>query len=164
MWAWTDGKPSSRLQGQAGSTIEFMKGLLTIGKVAGLAGVSAGTIRYYERVGLLPPAARTQSGYRVYQADVVHRVSIIRQAQHFGFPLREIASFLQARDRGGRPCHGVREAGQRMLSAIDAEIRALRARRQRMAIVLRQWDERLARTPPHQRAHLLEMLGPDRSS
>jgi DNA-binding transcriptional MerR regulator len=136
-----------------------MKGVLTIGKVAAAAGVTAGTVRYYEQLGLLPRPARTAAGYRSYADDVVHRLTVIRNAQQFGFSLRDIASFLRVRDRGGKPCQHVRDAAQRMLTAVDAQIAELMTKRRQMADTLRRWDARLAHTPPNARAHLLEALG-----
>ena len=137
---------------------------LTIGQVAASAHVTRGTIRYYEQVGVVPPPRRTPAGYRQYDAAIVHRLRVIRNAQDFGFSLRQIASFLRARDGGGQPCQRVRLAAEGLLSAVDAQIAALVARRSEMADVLRLWDERLARTPPNQRAHLLETLGDRRPS
>src|SRR5262245_29012580 len=109
-----------------------MASLLTIGKVARLAGVTVDTIRYYERLGLLPAPARTPSGYRLYQPAIVNRLALIRNAQRFGFPLRAIAEFLRVRECGGTPCHDVRAAAQRMLEAVDRQIADLVATRRRM--------------------------------
>lgn len=119
---------------------------LTIGAVATLAGVRVDTIRYYERIGLLPKPPRTPAGYRVYGPAVVNRLTLIRSAQRFGFPLRAIAGFLQVREAGGAPCRDVRAAAQRLLDAVDGEIAALTATRRRMRDTLRSWDAALART------------------
>ena len=64
---------------------------LSIGIVAKRTGVTPDTIRYYERLGLLPKPARTPAGYREYSEGIVNRLVLIRNAQQFGFPLREIA-------------------------------------------------------------------------
>jgi DNA-binding transcriptional MerR regulator len=131
---------------------------LSIGKVAALAGVTPDTIRYYERVGLLTRAARTQAGYRQYTGHVVRRLEVIRNAQKFGFSLAEIAAFLRVRESGGRPCGEVRAAAQRMLNAIDRQIAELVAARRSMKHTLRDWDRKLMDTPPNQPARLLETL------
>src|SRR5436190_21609477 len=102
-----------------------MNDILTIGKVAAAADISVGTIRYYEQVGLLPKAMRTAAGYRQYPREVVHRLTVIRNAQAFGFSLREIATFLRTRDGGGKPCQNVHDAARRMLGAVDAQIAEL---------------------------------------
>ena len=57
-----------------------MGALLSIGIVANKAGVTPDTIRYYERLGLLPPPTRTRAGYRQYGDGVVNRLSLIRNA------------------------------------------------------------------------------------
>ena len=133
-------------------------GALSIGRVAATSGVTADTIRYYERVGLLPPPARTTAGYRQYSEGVVHRLSLIRNAQRFGFSLAAIRGFLRVREAGGTPCHEVRAAAQRMLDAIDGQIAELLSTRTRMRHTLRAWDRTLVETPAGQRAHLLETL------
>jgi MerR family transcriptional regulator, copper efflux regulator len=132
---------------------------LTIGKVAAVAGVSADTIRYYERLGLLPKALRSAAGYRLYPEGVVTRLALVRNAQHFGFSLREIAGFLRIREAGGKPCRDVRAAAQRMLDAADQQIADLLATRERMQDTLRTWDQRLSATPADRPARLLETLG-----
>jgi DNA-binding transcriptional MerR regulator len=133
---------------------------LTIGRVARLADVSVDTIRYYERIGLLPKPARTAAGYRVYAPAAVNRLTLIRSAQRFGFPLRAIGGFLRVREAGGAPCHDVRAAAERLLDAVDRQIADLTATRRRMRATLRSWDKMLARTPAGRRAHLLERLAP----
>ena len=132
--------------------------LLTIGKVAALAGVTPDTIRYYERIGLLPKASRTAAGYRQYMGGVVHRLEVIRNAQKFGFSLSEVAGFLRVRESGGKPCREVRAAAQRMLQAVDRQITDLIATRRRMTATLRLWDQKLTSTPDNTPAHLLEAL------
>jgi DNA-binding transcriptional MerR regulator len=136
-----------------------MGDMLTIGRVAALAAVSPDTIRYYERLGLLPKPSRTPAGYRQYSDGVVNRLALVRNAQRFGFSLREIAGFLHVREAGGKPCHDVRAAAKRMLAAIDQQIDALAESRTEMRKTLRMWDRTLARTPADRPARLLETLG-----
>ena len=135
-----------------------MHDLLTIGKAAALAGVSVDTIRYYERLGLLQKAARTRAGYRIFPAAVVNRLTLVRNAQRFGFSLREIAGFLRVRDTGGAPCRTVRAAAGQMLEAIDRQIADLAARREEMRKTLRVWDQTLRHTAAGTQGRLLERL------
>ena len=93
----------------------------------------------------------------------VNRLSLVRNAQRFGFSLADIAGFLQVREAGGRPCHDVRAAAQRMLIAVDAQIADLMSTRKRMQHTLRNWDRTLQRTPSNQQARLLERLDPPTS-
>lgn len=140
-----------------------MEPFLTIGQVAASTGESRDTIRYYERIGLVPKPIRTPAGYRQYRSGIVNRLALIRNAQRFGFSLREIAAFLGVRDGGGRPCHDVRAAAARMLVAIDRQIADLAATRRRMKTTLKAWDATLAATPANRPAFLLDSLrnGPE---
>jgi hypothetical protein len=61
------------------------------GDLAKMAGVSPDTIRHYERIGVLPRASRTQSGYRVYPASALERVLVVQRALRIGFTLAELA-------------------------------------------------------------------------
>jgi len=68
--------------------------MLTIGKLAKHAGVTTDSIRFYERLGLLQPAGKTTSGYRLYSEDAVRRLRFIRHAQRCGFSLPHIRELL----------------------------------------------------------------------
>ena len=135
-----------------------MAAFLTIGEVAARTGETRDTIRYYERIGLVPKPIRTEAGYRQYREGVVNRLALIRNAQRFGFPLRDIARFLGVRDGGGKPCHDVRAAAQRMLEAADRQIAEMLETRKKMRATLKNWDATLAETPANQPAHLLDSL------
>jgi MerR family transcriptional regulator, mercuric resistance operon regulatory protein len=136
-----------------------MGNFLPIGIVANRAGVTPDTIRYYERLGLLPTPTRTRAGYRQYGEGIVNRLTLIRNAQQFGFSLRDIASFLSVREKGGRPCQEVRRAAESMLEAVDRQIAELVGTRNQLKQTLRLWDKTLAGTPEDQPAYLLETLG-----
>ena len=133
-------------------------GTFTIGEAAARAGISADTIRYYERIGILPKPPRSDSGYRRYSDAHVGRMIFVRHAARFGFPLRELAGFLKSRDRGQSPCRSVRAAGDRLLADLDRQIAELTAARAEMALTLAEWDRRLAATPAGSPARLLESL------
>jgi DNA-binding transcriptional MerR regulator len=145
-------------------------GLLGIGQLAKTTGVSVDTVRHYERLGLLPRAARTSAGYRRYPSSAIDRINLVRHALRFGFSLRDVAGFLRVRASGGTPCRDVRAAATRILTAVDQRIAELTTARKEMKRTLRNWDRRLARTPTDRPAHLLELLEtsashlPDRSS
>ena len=129
-----------------------------IGELATRARVSADTIRYYERLGLLPPAHRAENGYRRYQPSAVQRLLAIRNARRCGFTLKELASFFRRREQGAPPCREVRALAADKLAALEREIRELQALRTAMRTVLGDWDTRLANTPAGRPAALLESL------
>ena len=129
-----------------------------IGEAARRAGTSPDTLRYYERAGVLPKPLRSPSGYREYSEAAIARIRFVRNALTFGFSLRQIASFIRARDSGSPPCHEVRRAGQRILDEMDRQIEELLAARDTVRETLGAWDHRLARTTTGTSANLLDML------
>ena len=70
---------------------------LTIGKLAKKVGVSADTVRFYERCGLIAEPARTPSNYRVYPVEDANRIRFIKRAKNLGFSLSEIKELLAMR-------------------------------------------------------------------
>ena len=69
------------------------------GSLAKETGVSPDTIRHYERIGVLPKAARTRAGYRIYPESAVERVRVVQRALRVGFTLAELAEVLKVRER-----------------------------------------------------------------
>ena len=67
---------------------------LTIGKLSKMAGVTNDTVRFYERCGLIDPAGRSESNYRLYHEDDAVRLRFIKRAKELGFSLNEIKSLL----------------------------------------------------------------------
>ena len=128
------------------------------GALAKAAGVSPDTIRYYEKIGVLPKATRTESGYRVYPASAVERVLVVQRALRIGFTLAELAEVLKARDAGGAPCRRVYQLAQEKLKGIEADIEALKLTKRYVQKVLADWEQRTQSAGPGQQSHLLYSL------
>ncbi|MGY1732155.1 heavy metal-responsive transcriptional regulator [Geodermatophilus sp. SYSU D01045] len=105
---------------------------LRVAELASAAGVPTDTVRYYERVGLLPEPERTASGYRSYDAGAVDRLRFIRGAQRLGLRLSDIRALLDVRDTGTCPCEPAEQLLRRRLAEVDAEIARLVALRTEM--------------------------------
>ena len=128
------------------------------GEIARRTGVSADTLRHYERRGLLATPRRLANGYRVYPPAAVDRVLLIQRALGLGFTLDELARFLRDRDRGRAPCRSVRELAQQKLREVDRRLDELSEFRQDLQRMLSDWDARLAGTAGDEPARLLESL------
>ena len=117
-----------------------MPGLL-IGDLSTRTGVTTPTIRYYERIGLLPSPARSTAGYRRYSDSAVEELRFIRKAQALGFSLDEIGAILRISRSGKAPCAHVLSLSHQHLAAVDERIRQLRAFRRQLATDLTKWDK-----------------------
>lgn len=92
----------------------------TIGEAARATGCKVQTIRYYEQIGLLQPAARSAGNHRRYQRTHLERLAFIRRARALGFPLESVRALLELADQPDRSCASV-DAVAREHSAIIAE-------------------------------------------
>lgn len=99
---------------------------LTIGKLAELAGVHLETIRYYERIGLMPEPGRTPGGYRSYGDGHVQRLSFIRRARELGFGIEKIKTLFALAEPGQVSCAEVRALTVAHLNDVRAKISDLR--------------------------------------
>ena len=100
---------------------------LKIGQLAAATGTQAETIRYYERQGLLPMPARTQSNYRVYDASHVERLAFIRHCRCLDMTLDEIRALLQYKDAPAESCEPVDALLDRHIGHVAARIAELKA-------------------------------------
>jgi MerR family transcriptional regulator, copper efflux regulator len=131
---------------------------LRSGALAKATGLSPDSIRHYERIGVLPRASRTDSGYRVYPASALERVLVVQRALRIGFTLAELAEVLKARDAGGAPCGRVYQLAQEKLRGIEEDLEALRRTKRYVKKVLADWEQRIQKTGTGQKSHLLYSL------
>lgn len=109
---------------------------MRIGEVADELGINTKTIRYYESIGLIPAAPRTDAGYRDYADEDVDRLEFIRTAQRLGLSLEDIRQILQLREDGQQPCDFVLHTMRRQTRDIDRRIRELLALRDELTHLL----------------------------
>jgi Hg(II)-responsive transcriptional regulator len=99
---------------------------MTIGRIAGAAGVGVETVRFYERRGLIAqPPKPNGTGFRIYSEETVHRIWFIRQAQEIGFSLREIDELLSLRADPLADCADVRERATIKREEVDRKMAQL---------------------------------------
>ena len=111
---------------------------MTIGPLAKATGTVVETIRYYERIGLLPKVARTAGNYRSYGDAEVARLSFIRRARDLGFGLDQVRTLLSLADDRGRPCREVDALARHHLDAVDRKIADLTALRSELSSLIAQ--------------------------
>lgn len=100
---------------------------LSIGAAAKATGVKVPTIRYYEEIGLLPEAARTDSNRRLYAAVDLERLKFIRHARELGFEIKAIRTLLDLQGRPDMPCATADAIARQHLSDVERRIERLRA-------------------------------------
>ncbi|WKZ81885.1 MAG: MerR family transcriptional regulator [Acidimicrobiia bacterium] len=116
---------------------------MKIGEAAAAAGLEPSAIRFYEKQGVLPRPARTEAGYRRYDADDVALLRLVRGARRLGVPLDDVKEIVALRVRGEAPCAVVRHAMAREAEMIDTRIGELQALRQEL-LRLQEQADRLA--------------------
>ncbi|TLG71872.1 helix-turn-helix domain-containing protein [Methylocystis sp. B8] len=94
----------------------------TIGQLAAAAGVNLETVRYYERIKLMPQPARTASGHREYEEGHVQRLVFIRRARELGFSIEQIRTLLALAEPSRSSCAEVREVAATHLDDVRAKL------------------------------------------
>ena len=95
---------------------------LTIGALARRAGSNVETVRYYERIGLMPAPPRSKGGHRLYGEEHVRRLAFIRRSRDLGFALDEVRGLLGVCDTGNYTCAQVKAATLRQRDAVRQKI------------------------------------------
>ncbi|MFT7653303.1 MAG: MerR family mercuric resistance operon transcriptional regulator [Candidatus Azotimanducaceae bacterium] len=105
--------------------MKMTKNQLSRGALASCSGVNSETVRYYEKIGLMPDPSRTSGGHRVYEQEHVKRLSFIRRTRELGFTLKEIRGLLVLVDGGDYTCAEVRDRTLTHLDDVATKIRDL---------------------------------------
>jgi MerR family mercuric resistance operon transcriptional regulator len=114
---------------------------IRIGTLSQLSGCNIETIRYYERVGLLPPPARSMSRYRLYDADDVRRLVFVRRARELGFSLDQVRALLAlSADHASNSCAEVRRLAADHLADVRTKIADLHTLERMLAEAVRRCD------------------------
>lgn len=130
---------------------------MRIGELAKSLGLNTQTVRYYERIGLLPEPDRTEAGYRLYGQKDRRRLGFIKNARSAGLTLGEIKEVLAFHERGEPPCAYVAETVARRARDIERQIAELTQFKQELDRLSARANERPRREPsPDGYCHILE--------
>lgn len=105
--------------------------LMTIGELARCVGIRPSAIRYYEAQGILGPAQRSASEYRLYGPEAASTIRFVRRARELGFTVQQVRQLVHS-SRTAPPCVACRELIKQQLVQVEEELRRLRARRSRL--------------------------------
>lgn len=100
---------------------------LTIGVLARRSGTNAPTIRYYEQIGLLRPAARRESGHRTYGSDDLKRLTFVRRCREFGFPIEQVKNLVDLVENGDRSCLDAMDLAKAHLEQVRRKLAELQS-------------------------------------
>ena len=108
----------------------------TIGGLARETATKAETIRYYERINLLPAPGRTNGNYRIYRAEHLARLSFIRRSRDLGFSIEQVREILTMADDRNRSCAGVDAIARQHLAEVERKIADLNAMRRELSTII----------------------------
>ncbi len=98
---------------------------MNIGAAAKVSGISAKTIRYYESIGLIPPALRAENGYRHYGEKEVDTLRFIQRARRLGFSVKDVSNLLDLWDDENRLSADVKALATRHIEEVEKRIEEL---------------------------------------
>jgi Cu(I)-responsive transcriptional regulator len=129
---------------------------MNIGELARAADIKAETIRYYERIGLLPAPPRTAGNYRDYSAEHVSRLAFTRRARDLGFSIDQIRTLLDLADQKEQSCKAVDAIAREHLTEVTRKLADLGALRRELESLIGQ-----CRRGTVAECRILEALAPD---
>ncbi len=98
---------------------------MNIGQAASASGVPAKTIRYYESIGLIPPATRGENGYRYFSGPDIEILKFIQHARHLGFSVKDVGGLLELWQDKNRTSADVKKLALRHISDVEKRIQEL---------------------------------------
>lgn len=111
--------------------------MLKISELSAQSGLSAHTLRFYEKNGLISASSRSEAGYRFYNEADVRRVEFVKTARNIGFSLEDIAQLLSIRvDKQSHSCQEVTDLTQNKLNEVNEKIDELQSMQQTLQILL----------------------------
>lgn len=128
---------------------------MKIGELARSTGTKVETIRFYEKVGLLPAPDRTEGNYRDYSQSHLARLSFVRRARDLGFTLDQVRALLTLADDRDQPCSAVDVVAREHLGQIDQKIADLQALRRELGGLISQCGQGAISD-----CRIIEALGP----
>lgn len=135
---------------------------LRIGELARSTRTNPPTIRYYEEIGLLPPAARRAGGQRCYGEEDRRRLAFIRQCREFGFPIERVRSLVALTQDTRRSCLEARAIASDHLSAVRDKLAELQRLERHLADFIARCDAACAGGPGPDCVILQDMAEPGR--
>jgi DNA-binding transcriptional MerR regulator len=133
-----------------------LNGRLSIGQISKAAGVKVVTIRYYEKIKLMPAPLRTEGNYRAYSREHLHRLQFIRRCRDLGFTLDQLRDLLHLSTQAGLKCAGIDRITDNHLKEIEHKIVDLK----RLAVELRRIKSRCSGKGIIADCRILEALAP----
>ena len=113
---------------------------MTIGQLAKATGTAVETVRYYEKIGLLPKVARTSGNYRSYGSGEADRLGFIRRARDLGFSIEQVRALLSLADERDRECSDVDRLAKQHLAEVERKIAGLMALRRELSSLIEQCE------------------------
>src|SRR5436190_21513226 len=132
---------------------------MKIGEMASATATNIETVRYYEKIGLLPAPARTGSNYRSYGPEHLARLSFVRRARDLGFSIEQVRALVDLSQRRGHDCAMVDALAKSHLVEVDRKIADLMALRRELGAVIQSCAGGTVAD-----CRILEALAPDSSN
>ena len=114
--------------------------MFTVGQLAKACDVRTDTVRYYERIGMIGEATRTEAGDRKFGETAAEQIRFIKNAKALGFSLEEIKQLLELANRGASDCAEIREFAEAKIKTLEKKIR-------QMHIIKRELEQLVAECP-----------------